>query len=322
MTFARSLAARGVPPTAPPADRAAGVVRALVLRGEGQGDEDATAVLARGWIRGLGEAAAVLAAATGWPEAAGAAFGSRWPYLVQGDTVVAPALPVAVSTAGAEVEGPDAVYHLADGAVRREAGGAEHALMELSSDPGPPATLPALLWFGPAERYLVRNAELEISDLFAELRLPATAARLDRLLLRGRRLAPEVLDGISLSSEEATPPRLTVRRHRSLLPGGAPEPAELLGARVDVAAVRARSDHLEAELEAGGRARFTLVSNDTGWCLRLSAGDYPLAALSVTEEGEYLRYEVVLGAGLDPLRPGLRARLAFDLTSDLMVCGG
>ncbi len=318
MSLARSLAARGVSPTSPPAQRAAEVVRVLPLRMAVGGAEDPAGALARGWINGPAEAAALIGTVTGWAEDTGAAFGTRWPLFVHDTVVVAPALPVALGLAGAESQGPDAVYRIDAGIVWREAAGFEDGLLEFSGRPVGGTPDCDLVWFGPGERYLVRGGELEISDLFADLRLPATTSQLERLLVRGLRLAPRILHGLAGASSGGSP-RLTVRRHRALLPGGCPAPADLVGARADVSEAHARGDRVEVRLESGGRAVFGLEPAADGWRLELVAGDYPLLSLAVGDQGDDLVYQVTLGPTLDPLRPGLRGRLAFDLTSDLVM---
>jgi len=305
----------------------------------------------RGWIAGLDECRELLEKAVGHQADQGLAFGLPWPYLRCGDLILAPAIPVGVGSA--EVQGPDGAYQLDEvrtpgrppsRAILREAGGACRLLLEFDSTPEhepwpdrcePP---PDLVWFGPGERLTLVRGQLEVEDLFALMILPASATLLERLLIRQRRLDPLLLEGLeglyparqgaTLGDGEAPAATLEVRRSLDLV-GTVPwnDPIEVLGSRAGVERVEVsgrsggQPELVRIEHVDGRAIELKLSGGDDGWRADLHAGDWPITTIEMTGDPVHheLVYRVTLGADVDPLAPGLRGRLAFDLTSDLIT---
>jgi hypothetical protein len=48
-------------------------------------------------------------------------------------------------------------------------------------------------------------------------------------------------------------------------------------------------------------------------------GQYPYSALELCADGDFLRLRATLATAVDPMIQGARARLAFDLRSDLVT---
>ena len=99
------------------------------------------------------------------------------------------------------------------------------------------------------------------------------------------------------------------------------DPAAVLGRRVDIRRVERRGDEITAETRRDATVMFRLVEEPRGWRLFTWDGDYPFRTLALHERAGSLSYSATLGPELDPLGPGIRGRLAFDLRSDLVALG-
>ena len=316
----RVLAAAGVDPGLPAAQAAAMLVRNLPLRWGSAGVRDPETVVESRWFAGAAECHRVLARLFRGSPVRGSAFSSTWPQLEAAGVVVAPALPVAATAD--EQPGPDGVYQLDRGTVWREAAGERRALLSgggaAAADGGGAFDL---LWFGPTERYLVRGGTLEVEDLFSLLRMGAARSLVERLVVRGLRTDPEVLEGVAWSAR-ATPPEIEVRRPSELVKGEVwRNPAAVLSARADIRSVDRRGDEILAETARESSVVFRVAEEPRGWRLFTWDGDYPLRTLGMIERAGHLVLSATLGPDLDPLAPGVRGRLAFDLRSDLIALG-
>jgi hypothetical protein len=316
----RVLAAAGIDPAMPAAQAATLLVRRLPLRWRaGGGTRDAETVVESRWFAGAAECHRVLARLFRGSPVRGTAFASTWPLLEAAGLVVAPALPVAATVD--EQPGPDAVYQLDGGAVWREAVGERRALLTTGGGPAPADSAFDLLWFGGGERFVLRDGTLEIEDLFSVARVRAPRSLVERLVVRGLRVDPEVLEGVAWREREA-PPEIEVRRPVELVAGERwRDPAVVLAARADIRSVQRHGDELAAETALQTTVVFRVAEDARGWRLFTWEGDYPLRTLGLVERAGHLVLSATLGPNLDPFEPGVRGRLAFDLRSDLIALG-
>ncbi len=287
-------------------------LRELVVLGD-----PATAATADDRLVWPAEVARQLHRAVGGSLLEGGAFGGPWPLVDSPYGVLAPGLPVVVGRS--EIPGPDGVYRRDDGDILREAVGEEVVVARLdraAPEPGEPFTL---LWFGATERYTVARGCLRVEDLFAALQLPLTAALLDRLLVRSGRLSQPLPD-ITVPPDGVFAPRIEVRRRRELLPDhDVVDPLRLLQQRPEVEQVRVAGDELIVRRLDGEPLRFRVVfAQPSSWELELVAGRHPFVRLRLERVGDSVRYVGTLHGEIDPLGPGVRSRLAFDLQADLV----
>ena len=70
-----------------------------------------------------------------------------------------------------------------------------------------------------------------------------------------------------------------------------------------------------------GAVVFSFTEDQDGWQLDRQAGAYAYTRLSLMRRGDALWLRGVLDATMDPLAPGMRERLAFDLRADLVALG-
>lgn len=280
---------------------------------------DPAEVAARGWFRGAPECARYLAGLTRAAIEPARAFGGEWPMLASDNWLMTPAAPVALTGSGGE--GVDAFYSRRDGAVYREAAGWEKLFLAPADRDGAPGRPFELLWFGDSERFTVSRGMLEIEDLFAVLEAPAERAWVEGLLVRGRRVDPQVLDGLTWGALEA-PAKLTVNRASSLERDvNWSDPERYLRARADVERTERRGAGIVVHSATGNNLYFQVAALDDGWTLELDGGDYPITGFSMRRLGTTLSLTARLHPSVDPLRPGMRTRLAFDLRSDLVALG-
>jgi hypothetical protein len=317
---ARLLAAAGIDPSLPAAQAAATLVRRLPLRWHAAvGTRDAESVVESRWFAGAAECHRVLARLFRGSPVRGRAFSSTWPLLEAAGMVVAPALPVAATTD--EQPGPDAVYQLEGGTVWREAAGERRAMLASGSAAAPDVHPFELLWFGGGERFLLHAGTLEVEDLFSVTRVRAARELVERLVVRGLRVDPEVLEGMAWSGREAAA-EIEVRRPAELVPGDVwRDPAAVLAARADIRSVARRGDELTAETARGTTVVFRVAEDRRGWRIFTWEGDYPLRTLGLLERAGHLVLSATLGPELDALAPEVRSRLVFDLRSDLIALG-
>ncbi len=314
----RLLVSAGVDPRLPMADQAAELVRRMPLRRlPPSGQRDIDSVVESRWFAGPGECHRVLGQLFRGSTSRGSCFGSPWPYLEAGGSLVAPALPVVATRA--ERTGTDGQYDLADGVVWREAAGFRRPFLGLhGSDDGRGEGFD-LLWFGDAERYLVSAGRLEVEDLFSVLRLKASRAAVERMLVRRLRVDEDVIAGVTFS-DEATIPELEIRRPLELTGSDSwRDPAVLMNGRADILSARRHGDELLARTQADRGVEFKVVEDRTGWRLFAWNGDYPYRTIDLHEKEGHLCLSVTLDDGLDPLAPGVRSQLAFDLRSSLVA---
>jgi hypothetical protein len=230
--------------------------------------------------------------------------------------LVAPALPLVLTGSGGE--GVDAAYSWRDGAVWREAAGVEELFLTTTNAGPIPGSAFDLLWFGDCERYCLRGGTLAIEDLFALVELPVDLGTLARLLVRGRRLDPAILAGLAVSPADA-PAKITVNRAVELIPEDEwRDPERFLRARADIERTDRRGDRIFVHTATGEAPVFKSRVLADGWVMELDEGDYPLTGVSMRRRGAALSLAADLHPTLDPLAPGVRGRLAFDLRSDLV----
>lgn len=300
--------------------RAVARIRSLPLRWSARdGGDTEESVLARGWFRGAGECARVLAAHERLETREGRGFGVGWPILRRGAWTMAPGMPVAVG--GETAVGVDGEYRGDLTGVWREAGGVERLF--LTADPLQPAPgVPFdLLWFGDFERFLVRDGSLEIEDLFGVLRIPANPRLLDRLLIRSRRVESGVLAGLPMI-DRSGPQKIEVRRPEDLSPDERwRDASSFLSARADIESVRRRGATIEALVVGGETAIFGLDDDEDGWRLMRQDGRYVFTEIRVARRARTLSLCATLDGEIDAMAPGMRGRLVFDLRADLVTLG-
>ncbi len=291
-----------------------------MLRWHEGGDRgDPKAAAGRGWYRGAAECALDLARATGCVITGARAFGGEWPVVHGDGWLAAPALPLALQWSGGE--GVDAAYSVRDGVVWREAAGVEAPFLTTSTSGPDPGEAFDLLWFGDCERYTLRRGTLAVEDLFAVVELPVDRAAVERLVVRARRVDPTVLDGL-VFAPAGGPATITVNRAGELNRGEEWRDAErFLRGRADVERTERCGDRLIAHTARGSSPVFSCENRRDGWALKLEGGDYPLTGLVMRRRGPTLSLSAGLHPALDPLAPGMRGRLAFDLRSDLVSLG-
>ena len=268
------------------------------------------------WFAGPAECHRVLAQLFRGSTVRGSCFGLPWPCLEAAGAMVAPALPVVAQPA--EQTGPDGQYELTDGVVWRESAGARKTFIGrdgIASEDGGFD----LLWFGDSERYLVSAGRLEVEDLFSVLRMNASRAQIERMVVRRLRHDRDVIAGVTFS-EETTVPELEVRRPVELASSdGWRDPAVLIGGRMDISSAIRRGDELIARTHADRAVEFKVVEDHSGWRLFAWNGDYPYRTIDLHEKDGHLCLSVTLDSDIDPLAPGVRSQLAFDLRSDLVA---
>jgi hypothetical protein len=296
------------------------MIRRAPLRwSSGDSGRESASALESGWFLGADECARVVAEHAGLAVFDGGAFGRRWPALSGDGGWAAPGLPVAV---GDEPNtGVDGEYRRADGDIWREAGGVEALVLTSAGDREPPGACFDLLWFGDYERFLVRAGVLEIEGLFALFRMPAANALLDRLLVRTHRTGGDLVSGIT-PADSTTPQTIEVRRPAKLSANDRwRDSVRFLDGRAGVESSRRIGDAVEVTVEGGKRLVFRAQDDARGWRLDLVEGRFPFTALSLACERGVLALYATLDATLQVTEAGTRARLAFDLRSDLVALG-
>jgi hypothetical protein len=293
---------------------AAEVVKVVLRRQEGDHVDEPSA---RGGFESVTACARRLARSTGAAVSPARAFGGEWPVVRGEGWLVAPAMPLAVTAVPGD--GLDAGYRWCGDAVWREAAGIERLFLTMNvagPDPGAPFDL---LWFGDGERYTLRRGLLAVEDLFARVEIPVDRAVLERLLVRARRVDAAVLCGLAFDRPDE-PAVMTVNRSAALTPAETwRDPERFLRSRADVERTTRRGDRIDVQRVGGVGAAFLIEDRGDGWTVRLDAGDYPLTALSLRRHEGTLSLSAILDPAVDPLAPGMRGRLAFDLRSDLVA---
>ena len=311
----------GIDCSLPAAAQAAALVRAMPLRFDSVvGRRDPAFALESGWFAGAGECIHVMSEVFRGNTGRGTAFGGPWPYMMSGGRLLAPAMPVVLGDDRAD--GPDGCYRLVDGVVFREAVGHEGPLLVVSGSASDRGSGFDLLWFGDAERYLVRAGRIEIEDLFSVMRLPASRTTLGRLVVRARRPGPEALEGLALADSAQEPAEIEVRRLRELLAGRDwRDPERLFAAKAGVERTAMERDQLTVEWEGGHDVVFNIMEDGAGWRALVGRGHYPFRLLTLSVSDDTIGLTGTLRADLDPLSHSLRERLAFELQADLVALG-
>ncbi len=275
--------------------------------------------MTRGWLAGLEEGALVLERLVSSPVRWGRALGLRWPYAITSGCVVGPGLPVAACPE--PEEGPDGVYTLRNEAVFREAVGTEGPFLGLDGVAHRSGSAsPDLLWFGLTERFVLRGGELEIEDLFSRVTSPVDASALEEMLVRRGRFPEALVSGLPVGRSPAQP-AVEVRRVLDLVPASWQDPAVLLSRREGVASGHREGATVALDLEDGGHVELVVDETGTGWSAELRTGTLPWRTITAEASDGVLRYRAVPAPGLNPLDPGVRTRIAFDLLSDLVLLG-
>jgi len=249
----------------------------------------------------------------------GCGFGGSWPLLEGEERTLAPAMPAAIGTQRESAR--DGEYRREGDTIWREAVGVEDLFLTADDLQPPPGHPFDLLWFGESERFTLRAGFLEISDLFGELRLPADRDLLERLLVRGRRLHPDVLSSLQWPARDG-PQTVEVRRP-AIVSKGAKEtdPVIFLAARIDVEHLREVDDQIVVRTVDGKESSFEAQEHATGWRLTLRSGDYVFTDIHLERTESTLSVRALLASNLDGMAPGVRGRLVFDLRSHLVALG-
>ncbi len=299
------------------ADQAAALVRNMPLRRQPPtGQRDVESVVESRWFAGPAECQRVLGQLFRGSTVRGSCFGLTWPCLQGAGAMVAPALPVVARSA--EQTGPDGQYDVTDGVVWRESAGARRPFIGRDGVTGHGSGFD-VLWFGDTERYLVSAGLLEVEDLFSVLRVNASREQIERLVVRRLRHDGDVLTGVFFSEEKSVA-ELEVRRPKELASSDSwRDPAVLIGGRADISSVTRHGDELIARTHADRGVEFKVVEDHTGWRLFAWNGDYPYTTIDLHEKDGHLCLSVALDEAIDPLAPGVRSQLAFDLRSDLVT---
>ncbi len=274
-------------------------------------------ILERGWFSDPGECARVLASIVGTDTISAQGFGGGWPVFQSGGWLVGPSLPVPV---GAEpAQGVDGEYSRRRQTVWRETAGAARPFLSIAEGENPPGGPFELLWFGDTERYTMNDATLEIEDLFSVLRVSADRALIERLLVRARRLDPGILEGLVFA--ERTPcTEIEVQRPMAATAGESwRDPASLLSVRADVKSVGQHGTEITAETVQGGRAVFLARLLPLGWHLQLIEGPYVFTSIHLEQKERVVSLRATPDESIDPMAPGMRGRLVFDLRADLVA---
>ena len=303
-----------------PVDQGASLVRSQPLRWQ-EGDSGRTAeeVRCRGWFDGAAECARIVADVMALDVKTGGGFGGSWPFLAAEKCVVAPALPVVACHEA--VSGPDGEYRLGRRGVWREAGGTESLCLAIGKSGSPPGKPFDLLWFGVGERFLVRDQRLIIEDLFGQVRVAATGAVLDQLLIRPRRLDSAVVSGVPIAETHGKQ-TVEVRRPADLsADDGWRDAGRFLSARTDVVSAKSAQSTVEVQLHDGTTAVFLCHDAADGWTLKLLDGGYIFNEIGLERRHRTLCLRAELADGIDALATGMRGRLIFDLRADLVAMG-
>ncbi len=264
---------------------------------------------------------AVLARVTGGSILQTGGFSGSWSMVqvqvAEAQQLVAPGVPVVVGSDASD--GCDAAYRRGPGVtIERESRGRWQRLV---APEGAVATPFNLLAFGDSERIRVHDGVVEIEDLFSCLRVPATATALDRVLVRGLRVAPELVAACETPGSAAAGQRgaeICVGRAATLVELDAVmDPERVLRAHSGVEAVSMEGCSVLLN-GAWGTATFDVEHAATGWYATKTSGGWPFDRIGVETAASHVELVARPAADIDPLAPGVRTRLAFDLLSDLV----
>ena len=114
---------------------------------------------------------------------------------------------------------------------------------------------------------------------------------------------------------------MRVRRPMSLVgnPSVVDDPRCYLEARAESSSVTIEGDRYVVALHTGGRVVFAATPISGGWSLRREDGPHPWSAIALVADGKNVELMVELYETVDPMAPGMRGRVAFDLQADLVA---
>jgi len=314
--------------TPPPPDSRRGknaaceLIRRLPLRWhEGDSPRATEDILESGWFLGADECARVLDTVMTVARSRGTAFGAGWPILRSDTEVVVPGIPAAVGVDGIAVAGIDGEYRLAEDGIHREAVGTEHLTVTMEENDLTTQEPFDLLWFGETERFILRSGTLEIEDLFSACRVPASPSLLEKILVRGRRLDSRILDDLVWGGATDAP-EIEVRRPAALSTEERWRDASgFLANRIDIVDARREGSRITVHTANGVTDHFEVDESSSGWRVQRTSENYPFRSFSANRNSSMLSLRATLAPGIDPMAPGMRGRLAFDLRADLVALG-
>ena len=153
------------------------------------------------------------------------------------------------------------------------------------------------------------------------LRVPVTPTLLSRILINRQELPDTVLEGVQWPAK-ARASEIEVGRPSELNTTECWRDARrVLERRADVRSVSQKSAEIVVETERGDTVVFGFAEKEEGWQLERQAGAYAFTYLSLIRRGEAVWLRGVLDSTMDPMVPGMRERLAFDLRADLVALG-
>ncbi len=275
---------------------------------------------ARPWFADTETFLDAVAAMVGGHTLPAAGFGGGLSALESSGQLLAPGLPIPV--ASEPRQGPEADYWREGDAVWRSVAGRSERVLSLGAAAAAPGPAIDLLWFGDGERCVLAGGNLTIDDRFSRLRVAADPARLERELTRRLRVDPAAISGLPTRSSSSGPARIEVRRAAGLLPKGIwDDPAAVLAAREGVERADLEGERLRLRLVGGEAVELVVTPRPGGWRAERRCGDWPYLTMELVAEVADVTYAVDLDPRIDPLQPGVRTRLAFDLGSDLVMLG-
>lgn len=316
MTRASELiSASGIDPRQGAAEVAALMARRFPMRIGAEPSGSPEESVERGWCAGPEEFADLMERVTGAQRQEGTAFGSVWPWLEVAGQVVSPGLPVRISQ-GVEDLGPDGAYTREGPEIFREAAGRRKVLIRTGA--GKERNLPefTLLWFSETARFLVRDNQIEIGDLFSRTTSWVDRGRLENLLVRANRVDANVVEGLTFEKHALVTMVEVARRHETTR---APwrDPRVFLQNRIDVDSVASQGDRIVIQDVRGETVEFQIVQSDSGWLIERGGGQFPFEGFRIQKEGELLVLRATLSPDIDVFLPGIRGRVVFDLNADL-----
>lgn len=297
---------------------AARVVRNVVLLGQDlegfqEGDPGQEA-----WFAGPDTCAEVLRERTGGELKAGVAFGKAWPWVDADGVLLSPGLSVPLAE---ESQGPDGVYRREKHGVLREAGGREHLVLSTHQASTFPGRGFDVLWFEEAARCVVGDGVMEVDDLFSRLIVPVGPAVIEKKLVRVRRCDPAILGHIPGHERPMRAAMMDVARSVAVTSPEWRDPEAFFLQGVGFEKVRLTGGCLRCSGADAAAIEFRIEADQQGWRAVLCDGRFPFLQLAVRQEREDVVLVGSISDAIDPLSPGMRERLAFDLRSLLISLG-
>ncbi len=260
-----------------------------------------------------------LAPDAGAPAGYGTGFGGPWPYWLEGEQLMTPAVPTAVVTSGEVAAGGS--YRREGERVLREAGSRETLVLGSAAEADRCEPPFEALWFAGEERCRLFGGRLWIEDLFTAVVLPCDAAAMAGAIEPERRAAlSEALAHPPQDAASGEPATITVARPSDLLPPRTwREPAAVAAVRSDIDAVHLEGDELVVRRVGAAGARFRVTLEANGWELTRIAGEDLFDRLSLTHEEERVVLTALPDRRVDLCRRRQRVRMGFDLGALLVA---